>query len=189
MYFMIRCLSPLDSEPALLNYDPDRLPDGLLRGWKSGKRFAVPPETPIIIQIDEGESGVLLEFYNATIALMSRRLATVLTEAGISNIDFYETEIHDLETREIHRDHLAFNVVGTIAAADLSQSQYSAPDGAMISVDFDSVVIDPQKARGALLFRLAESVNGIVVHESVKNAIEVAGIDTLTFIPPEEWVG
>jgi hypothetical protein len=39
------------------------------------------------------------------------------------------------------------------------------------------------------MFRLAESVNGIVVHESVKKAIEAAEIDTLTFIPPEEWVG
>jgi len=51
------------------------------------------------------------------------------------------------------------------------------------------LVIDEAKTRGALLFRLAESVNGIVVHETIKNAIEATGIDTLTFMPPEEWVG
>ena len=38
------------------------------------------------------------------------------------------------------------------------------------------------------MFRLAESVMGIVVHESVKQAIEAAGIDTLTFVDPAEWI-
>jgi len=189
MYFMLRCQSPFNFQPSILDYNPDRLPDGHLRGWKSGKRFLHPPVTPIKIQIDEGESGVLLELYNATIALMSRRLANVLTDVGVSNIDYYETEIYDLETGELHRDHLAFNLIGAIASADFSKSKYEATDGLLIAVDFDSLAIDELKTKGAYMFRLAESVNGVVVHEKIKLAIEAAGIDTLTFIPPEEWVG
>jgi len=57
------------------------------------------------------------------------------------------------------------------------------------AMNINSLTIDESKTRGALMFRLAEAVNGIVVHKSVKNAIEAAGVDTLTFIPPEEWVG
>lgn len=56
-----------------------------------------------------------------------------------------------------------------------------------MSADIDSLVVDPAKADGALMFRLAESVNTILLHESVCDAIEAAGIDTLTFYEPESW--
>jgi hypothetical protein len=36
------------------------------------------------------------------------------------------------------------------------------------------------------MFRLAEAVNVILVHEKVKTAIEAAGIDTMTFMLPED---
>lgn len=186
---MLVCQSPFDAEPALLTYQPDELASGALRTWKSCKRFADAPPAPIEVTVDEGESGVLLELYDATIALMSRRLAEVLKAAGVSNVDFYDVVVDDLETKQKHLTHMAFNIVGGIAAADLSKSTFSAPDGPMISVDFDVLSIDDQRVRGALFFRLAESINGIVVHERIKNAIEAANIETLTFLPPEQWVG
>lgn len=186
---MLVCQSPVDAEPALLTYQPDESASGELRTWKSCKRFADAPPAPIEVTIDEGESGVVLELYDATIALMSRRLAEVLQAAGVSNVDYYDVVVHDLETKQKHVSHVAFNIVGSIAAADLGKSSFSAPDGPMVSVDFDKLAIDGQRVRGALFFRLAESVNGIVVHERVKKAIEAANIDTLTFLAPEEWVG
>jgi len=189
MYHMLMCQSPLDVEPALLSYDPDELPDGRLRTWKTGKRFASPPPQPVKVWIDEGESGWLKEYNDATVALMSRRLAQALVQAGVSNIEFYEAVVEDFETGEVHRDHLAFNLIGVVAAADLGRSVYQALDGPVISVDFDSLALDEAKAQGALMFRLAEAVTGVVVHDRVKQAIEAAGIDTLTFLPPEQWVG
>jgi hypothetical protein len=59
----------------------------------------------------------------------------------------------------------------------------------MISMDFNSLAIDEAAAGGALLFRLAESVNAIVVHERVRRHLEASGITTLTFIEPEDWAG
>jgi hypothetical protein len=88
-----------------------------------------------------------------------------------------------------YKDYLAFNIIGVIAAADLSKSEYHAWDESKVALDFNSLVIDEIKTRNALIFRLAEATNGIVIHESVKKAIEAAGINTLTFISPEEWVG
>lgn len=189
MYFMLVCQSPFDAEPALLTYQPDESSDGALRSWKSCKRFADAPPSPIEVTVDEGESGVLLELYDANIALMSRRLADVLRAAGVSNVDFYDVVVDDLETKQKHLSHVAFNIVGSIAAADLAKSTFSAPDGPTISVDFDGLSIDAQRARGALFFRLAESINGIVVHERVKKAFDASNIDTLTFLSPEQWVG
>ena len=189
MYFMLMCQTPKGFERARLTYHPDRLPNGLRRHWASGAVFAVPPREPVQIEIVEEEAGLLLEYYTSGIAIMSRRLAKALQDTGIDNIDFYEAEIHDLKSGNVIKSHLAFNLIGAIAAADLSQSKYQALDGPLISVDFDSLTIDEGKTRGARMFRLAESVNGVAVHESVKDAIEAAGIDTLTFAPPDQWVG
>ncbi len=184
MFFMLECFSPDEADHAQFSLAED---DEL--SWMSGRRFTKPPQQPVRLTIEPGESGVLPEFTDVPLPLMTPRLAAALEKAGVSNIDYYPAEVHDIETGAVHRDLLAFNLIGAIAAADLAKSQYDAPDGALISVDFDSLSIDEKKTRGALMFRLAESVNGIVVHESVKKVIEAAGIDTLTFIPPEEWVG
>lgn len=55
--------------------------------------------------------------------------------------------------------------------------------------EFERGCLLPAKTRGTLMFRLAEAVNAIVIHEKVKAAVQAAGIDTLTFMPPEDWVG
>ncbi len=188
MYHMLICQAPFGVQPALLDYIPDDMGGGVLRSWKTGKRFAAPPALPVKVTIDEGESGLLKEFNDATIALMSRRLADAIKAAGVSNVEFYDAEVQDFDTGETHATHQAFNIIGVLAVADLSRSTYQALDGPLITVDFDGVAIDADKARGALLFRLAESVNGVVVHDRVKQAIEAAGINTLTFLPPEQWV-
>ena len=77
-----------------------------------------------------------------------------------------------------------------VAAADLDQSVYSTPSGKpIIDTDFDSVVLDGSRTHGSLLFRMAECVSAIVIHESVKQSIESAGIPHLNFVEPENWFG
>lgn len=189
MYFMMLCQTPHGAKSALTSYDPDRMPSGYRRNWASGKRFETQPPVPVHVEIEEGESGVLLEMITGAIPLMSLRLAEAIAKAGVANIEYFDAEIHDLESGAIHKGHVAFNIVGAVAAADLDKSVFDASDGTTIAVDFDSLTIDAGKTRGALLFRLAESINGIVVHERIVDAIEDAGIDSLTFLPPEDWVG
>ena len=59
-----------------------------------------------------------------------------------------------------------------------------------IDRDFRKLVIDNERVRSTLLmFRLAESVNAIVVHESVRKAIELAKIEGMVFYEPGEWSG
>lgn len=36
---------------------------------------------------------------------------------------------------------------------------------------------------------LAENTSAVLVHERVKKQVEDAGINTLTWIPPEMWAG
>lgn len=189
MYFMMMCQTPRGAKSALTSYAPDNMPDGFPRDWAEGRRFASPPSTPVRVDVEQGESGILLEMMTGAIPLMSRRLADVLSRSGVANIEFYDAAIHDLESGAVHTGHVAFNIVGAIAAADLGKSVFDDSEGSLIAVDFDSLTIDATKTRGALVFRLAESINGIAVHERIVDAIEEAGIDSLTFLPPEDWVG
>jgi hypothetical protein len=156
----------------------------------AAEKFGDPPPEPILVTRHIRADSIMAEFWQVPLPVMTKRLHVALLQSGISNIDVYEVNISDPSINATIYDYLAFNLIGKIAAADLIKSKFSNLGGdGLVSVDFDSLVIDEVKTRGALMFRLAESVNGIVVHESVKNFIEAAGIDTLTFIPPEEWVG
>ncbi|MFI3186415.1 MAG: hypothetical protein QX198_10595 [Methylococcaceae bacterium] len=184
MYYMMACYAASDNYPALITY----IPDEPCRSWMLGSRFNPPILEPVVAKVKFKTKSVMLEMFNVPVPLMTHRLYRTLLNAGVCNIDVYTANITDKDTGETYEGYVAFNIIGAISAADLSKSVFEAPDGFLVSIDFTSLTIDQRKPRGAMLFRLAESVNGIVVHESVKNAIEAAGIDTLTFIPPEKWI-
>jgi len=40
-----------------------------------------------------------------------------------------------------------------------------------------------------LMFRLAQNTSAVLVHKRVKEYVDAAGIDTLTWFRPEEWAG
>jgi hypothetical protein len=195
MYFIMMCQSPMKGDLAMLGYQPD----DPFRSWASGDRFSTdpaaesydrPPPEPVHAEILKGYSGIMAEFWDDPVPLMTKRLHKALLAAGVDNLDVYQAEIVDPKTKAVNQDYVAFNIVGKISAADLKKSQVDPGNRSkMVSMDLNSVAIDEGKARGALLFRLAESVNAIVVHEKVKQAILAQGINTLTFIPPEQWAG
>jgi hypothetical protein len=195
MYYIMHCFSPTEGDLAMLTYKPDHP----FRSWSSGTRFSSnpndppfrrPPPEPVRANVKPGYDGVMAEFWDNPVPLMTQRLFKALQAAGVTNIDAYQAEIIDPAKQTVHKNYVAFNIVGKIAAADLKSSTFDAslPER-MISMDFGSVTIDEQAARGGLLFRLAESVNAIVVHERIRESLETNGINTLTFVPPEQWAG
>jgi hypothetical protein len=186
MYFMLHCFSPPNADNAMLSYKPD----DPLRSWAEGARFDDPPPEPVRAEVKRGYAGNMAEFWDDPVPLMTKRLLAALRGAGVDNLDTYKAVIVDPASKKEYPDYVAFNIVGTIAAADLKKSKMDPNNPTrMIAADFDSVTIDPKAPRGALMFRLAESVNAIVVHEKVKRAIEASGITTLTFVAPEDWAG
>lgn len=185
MYYIFKCFSPPSSYLARIEYrddDPFRL-------WNAGEQLESVPELPIHARAITDDQTVLAEFWDASLPLMTQRLHEVLLAAGVSNLDVYPAVLTDSRSGVEDNSYVAFNIIGTIAAADLQNTKF-APGSTdrMISADIDKLTIDPSKTKGALMFRLAEAVNAIVVHETVKNAVEAAGIDTLTFMSPEDWV-
>jgi hypothetical protein len=162
-YSILRVEDPEVGYRARLVYTRD-MP---LRSWMTGARFDKQPPEPIVLKLrgTDEEGWVLGDLWLTPITVMSRRLHQALLQAGVDNLDTYAVEMHDPVSGTVHTDFVAFNLVGKLAAAD------------------------ENKTRGALMFRLADSVNAILVQSSVRNAIEAAGINTLTFLEPEDWSG
>ena len=161
-----------------------------VEGWYSGQPFEAKVKEPIRLQWDPHSTGPKKSYYKPIIPLFRKDLLKALREAGVDNLDCYQTEISDTKAQGDSHEYLAVNVIGLVAAADLSLSEYADPSGTgLIDMDFDLLVIDPKKARGMKMFRLAECASGIVIHQSVKKHLESKGGFGLTFVLPEEWIG
>jgi hypothetical protein len=184
-YYMLGCFGPLEEDSTEIRHVPR--PEGV--SWNSGARIDVPVPQPLRMELDPQHPGVLLPMYHKGVLVFSDAMVAALRDAGVDNLELFDAVIDDPFTGRPHTDYKVVNIVGAISAADLGKSKHRAWGEPLYDVDFDGVVIDPRKARGALMFRLAENVAGIVVHRRVKEALERAGIPYLDFYLPEEWVG
>ncbi len=187
-YYVLGVEDPEEGYRARLIYERD----DPLRSWMSGAIFENPPPEPIVLKLrgTDEEGWVLGDLWLTPITVMSKRLLAALQDAGVDNLDTYAVELHDPVSGEVHTDFVAFNLIGTVSAADRAKTQFApSAQERMVSADIDSLAVDASKTRGALMFRLAESINAILIHDSVCDAIEDAGIDTLTFYEPEDWAG
>lgn len=119
--------------------------------------------------------------------VLSERLYRTIVNFGVDNLDAYPAVMVDTETKERFTGYYAVNVVGVIAAADMEQSVYTVqPGGPVIDVAFDQLVIDDAKARGALMFRLAESTKNVWLHPTLVKHIQAAGFPGLQFSNPSD---
>lgn len=163
------------------------------REWEDER----PPKEPIEIRTKPKKVGPrdVRQYRELTwvdIPLMSRRLVSVLKKAGVHNLQTFETVLTTFqgENPPPKDFYLAVNIIGLLKAADLTKSKIPPHnEDELLSMDFDSLAIDDQKALGYRMFRLAENTSAVLVHERVKKQVEDAGINTLTWIPPELWAG
>lgn len=185
MYYLLGCFGPLDQDRArigaVLNTEVS---------WQTGQRFEDPPPVPVQVELDGAYPGVLVPMFDAGILLFSDLMVLAFTEAGVDNLDYYETVVRDPSTGASHTNFKATNIVGLVSCADLSQSVWDAPSGSpLIDTDFESLAIDEVRALDLLMFRLAECITGIVIHERVKRALERRAVPYLNFYDPVDWIG
>jgi len=167
--------------------------DDLAINFVTGARLNQVPQNPIELTWEaENEDGIKVS-YNETapVTLMSKELVDALHSAGVDNLDTYPVIIHSETGHPDCYDYLAVNIIGVIAAADMDQSEYDDDDDddddfdGLFDVTFDSIVIDEKKAKGHLLFRMAESVSTVIIHEKIVNVLKEQGGFGLTFTEPE----
>jgi hypothetical protein len=183
-YYMLECYGPDEEDRAGL-HTVHGVEDV---NWMLGSRFPDPLVTPIRITLD-ADRGIMLPMFNAQILLFRDDLLAAVRESGVDNLDTYDTELFNPLTNDRFTNYKAVNIIGVVSAADLAKSQFQAHGAPVVDVDFDSLAIDPAKANGLLMFRLAENVSGIAVHESVKRHVEKRGIKHLDWVDPGNWMG
>ena len=145
----------------------------------------------VVIKLNEDSQGRLNDNILApgtTGLLFSSRLRSVLTSAGIDNLEYFPTRIMNPQDAASTDDYWLVNVVGHIAGLDLSRSQVEMdPQDTAVITFIDALVLDESRIRGALFFRLAEFLQIVVVHERVKRVCETAGITGVGFVRPEDY--
>ena len=97
-------------------------------------------------------------------------LIAALEAFGVNNLDKYPVSITDPDDGRVYTNYKAVNIIGVVSAADMSKSKYELSDGIpLIDVAFDELVLKENEIQNLLMFRLAESLTTILVHESVRN--------------------
>ena len=187
-YFILECATPVEWEDrALLRATP--LPPGET-SWRIGRRFQTSPVSPIPIEMMETHSDALIQLHKKDALIMPKTMLAALRESGVDNLDAYETIIRHPKTGFVTADYVACNLLGLVAVADIAGSK--VVDGASdhrLDTGFEGVAIDSDRARGLLMFRLAENTGAVVVHDSVRKSLERRGFDQLVFTEPENWIG
>ena len=181
-YFKLLCNTPEDDDGGFADI-VDHFVEGA-NSWISGERFNATISTPLEFDVEPEEDyqGLPAEMFFGETFLMTTRLVDALKEAGVDNIDCYPATLTHIETGEKY-DYQAVNIIGTRMAADLEKSDWESFDGdARTDTFFNKLVVDEEKVGGLLLFRLAESLSTVIVHEKVKDHLLASGIDTLTFL-------
>jgi uncharacterized protein DUF1629 len=184
-YFVMTCVGVFPTAALGKGPDIDDAP------WFHGGLIPAGFSQPLIYTLNPRRPGNLCAMYDdKAYPVMRDDLVEALQSVGVDNLQLFGAVIKDPSTGAEHTNYKAFNIVGVVSAANLEKSVLmGTSDSEMIDVDFESLAIDESKAQGHHLFRLAESVNAIIVDEIVKDAVEARGIPGMVFYDPEDWSG
>ncbi|MDF1553070.1 MAG: hypothetical protein P1P84_08415 [Deferrisomatales bacterium] len=184
-YFILYCFGPIDADRATVDLKSD-LEDVY---WNSGDIISTHLPDTFHLQLDVEQGEALVPMFNPGILVMHDDMISTLRIAGVDNFQTFSAVISDEVRNVIHTNYKVVNIIGKVACANLSMSQHTAHGEPIMDVDFDSLVIDESRTHGLLMFRLAECVSAIVIADSVREALQEAGIKHLNYVSPEDFVG
>lgn len=182
MYYRLGYTYPTDEDGGYYMIEDGVDFDGV-RSWALGQPFTANLPNPIPLELVpvndfQGEPPDMFDGY---MCVMSAPMVEALLATGADNVDAYPTQLTD-NANGRQFDYRAVNLIGLIAAADLAKSEWENLDGEpKLDTHFADLAIDAGKARGQLIFRLAEDTGSIIIHERVKAALEARGLKTLTY--------
>lgn len=177
MYF--RLSSRLNPNAGLIMPE-DNVDETLIDGAQIDPSTLILP-WPFTLEHKRPDPIQMADFYSSA-NLMSNRLIDTLKSAGVDNLQLFDAEIVNAGSGEKIDGYRVVNILGLVAAADPAASQ-SRP---LAHVRFfEKLVVDDSRARGQLMFRLAESLNDIIVAEKVAQQIAAAKLVDV-FVEPLE---
>ena len=151
--------------------------------WVTGQLIGEPKQ-PLRVEFWQNGGDGLAEIYLDSVPLFSSEFIAALREVGVRNLQCFPVEITEREGGTIHKSYEAVNILGCVQCADMTKSEFTDFIGQGITaVSFRHLLLDGKKCSNFLIFRLAESVTSIIVHEVVKQEIERKGFRYFSLRP------
>ncbi len=138
--------------------------------WLSGAPFNVEINLPIKIKIKNTTVDCEPVDCFTNPFVVSEKFFQVLQKFAVDNIDAYDAVLVNEKAGIYLEGYKALNIIGLLSAAGINSNFTS--DDRLINASFDGLEIDNNKTKDLLIFRLAEDVTRIVVHDSLKQHLE-----------------
>jgi hypothetical protein len=116
--------------------------------------------------------------------LFSERFIKLLSDLNVDNIQYIKAKV-TYEPTGLQLPYKAANIIGIVSGLDLDNSEVEFDDD--IVIDIESMCFDESKMQGHKIFRLQESIMHVVVHRSIKEAIEEDGLTGFMFVTDDEY--
>jgi hypothetical protein len=116
--------------------------------------------------------------------LFSQRFIDLLKKLNVDNIQYFDAKV-TYEPTGLQLPYKAANIIGIVSGLDLDNSEVELDDD--IVIDIESMCFDESKMEGYKIFRLNESIMHIIVHRSIKEAVEEADLTGFMFVTDEEY--
>ncbi|WP_437661598.1 imm11 family protein [Sorangium sp. So ce1182] len=151
--------------------------------WLMGRPFEYGEQPrDLVVELEERRRSYPDFFELLRAPVVSYRFKGALDSIGVDNVDYYPTLLREPRGRCV-QGYYVINVVGRIACVDRAASRFTMVDDQLIRMQ--SLVIDPQAASGARVFRLHEYPEIIVVDAGVADAVK--SLVGLTLRPADGW--
>ena len=136
-----------------------------VRAFQWGEKIDVKVPEPIQFLVDFTRENPPTDFASDFMPILSDRLIGAFQNAGVQNMQTFKAILVNPFTGESWDNYKVVNVTKKISCADLASSDYI--ELFKPSLIFMNLLISETKAQGALLFRLEESLDKILVHKDV----------------------
>ncbi|WP_445456716.1 imm11 family protein [Flavobacterium sp. HNIBRBA15423] len=114
-------------------------------------------------------------FLGDVIPLMSKELIECLQKAGIDSFQTFPVQLTNPETGQKFDNYFAFNVIGIIKAVNMNESDFDIlMEGDKETpplLAFREIVLNKNKINDALIFRVVESPDSLLIHKSVVDCL------------------
>ncbi|MEA4882494.1 MAG: bacterial transcriptional activator domain-containing protein [Clostridia bacterium] len=153
-------------------------------GWQMAWKIKQTIPSPVRYHAQNMVQPDDFPFTGSTAFLVSGKVVEVFKRLGVSGIDYYDAEVVR-PNGEIVKGYALLNVLTTVPCMDREKSVFTVRDwGTHQTCDVERLSVDASRVPpDTLVFRLLEDVTMVVVHDSVKRALEDAGVTGIRFVP------
>ena len=144
----------------------------------AGEWLDLPMEQPLEFGVTCSANDEPNHFFNTNIPVFSAAMVEQFRLAGADNFQVFPAILVNREERVRWDNYFALNILGLIDAASEDESSSTAImpgdtlDGVPPFVHYDRLVIDPERVKGALMFRELKAPEEIIFDDKVKQYLK-----------------